>query len=113
MSDDLAAFLRARNAEVERYAKDLVGPYGPRDVSGMASLSEHMLREVKARRMILDAYEAAVARQIAAAGGRADEPEWHIARRLALHFACAVSADVWSDHPDWQRDWGRVTQPRA
>lgn len=65
-----------------------------------------VLREVEAKRAILGAYQAAVARQVAAAEGRADEePEWHVARRAALHFACSAIAAIYSDHAGYRLTW--------
>jgi hypothetical protein len=115
--DDLVAFLAARLDEDEAAARaalsqsaeegtawwfDDVGPETPREFHVARHDPARVLREVEARREILNRY---------ARGLAGDLPEWKAGRELieaGLAILRAVLRDlaaVYSDHPDYRAEW--------
>lgn len=87
---DFGPFLKDRLAEKEQYARDLV-THGPRDVSGLLSLSQQMLAEVKAAREIIAEWEDSHG------GGPDFDGGWS----EGLEHAIRCMAGVYRDHPGY------------
>ena len=93
VSDDLTAFIAARNDEDEQWAKDLIA-YDRGDVSGMLGISQRMLAEVEAKRAILAEHTRALEK------APANTP-----LHSALLRILKAQAAVWSGHPDYRQEW--------
>ena len=90
MTDDLAAFLRARLDEDEGNAP-MAGGFAWR--SGYST--ERLLREVAAGRALLADYLQAID----------DYAEFDVIRINHLKRAVKWRAAVYSDHPDYRQEW--------
>ena len=100
MVDTLNAFLNARIDEKQQYAEALLTA-GPRDVSGLVSLSRQMSREVEAVREIVRWHEAeCTCSWCTADGEELDEPDFAPACPTL-----SLLAAIWNDHPDYQQEW--------
>lgn len=87
---DLAAFLRARLDEDEQQATYRLKE--PTQYAAFEADPARVLRDVEAKRVILDRYE------------RWDEGYGF---QSALEIAVSVLAAVYSDHPDYRPEWAR------
>jgi hypothetical protein len=119
--NELIEFLKARLDEDERAARGLAGATtfvgGRPDFYGCGGPAaeaywEHFpphreLREVEAKRRIVDDYRIAVGAVSRATGPELDSPGYRAMRagRDAFRSACVSLAAVYSDHPDFQPEW--------
>ena len=103
MTDDLAAFLRARLGEDEAVAKDeheriWFSPY-PETIAEregwLVIQQERALREAEAGRALLADYLQAID----------DYAEFDVIRINHLKRAVKWRAAVYSDHPDYRQEW--------
>jgi hypothetical protein len=94
---DLVTFIRARLAEREALAKACSGDEwaASGDVALHAAANDpaYVLRDIAAKRAIVDAYENAVDIQ--------DQPPY----TAGLAYAIAEIATVDEDHPDYDESW--------
>ena len=100
--DDLTAFLNARLDEDEQYARDPDGwnEYDP----GERGEPARVLRDVEAKRRIVDDYRISVNACRNVTGTELDSPGYKsmCGGRDAFRSACAALAAVYSDHPDYR-----------
>jgi hypothetical protein len=103
----IIAFLNARLDEDEEYAKQLLVNPALRDISGMLGLSRRLLREVEAKRRIVDDYRITVNAVRNVTGTALDTHGYHSMRggRDALESCVALLAAIYSDHPNYRQDW--------
>jgi Family of unknown function (DUF6221) len=123
VSDDLVAFLRARLDEDEREAEyaleklsactgvHVSDPDDGGDIGHMVAYLRHnpprALREVEAKRRIVDDYRISVNACRHITGSELDSPGYKsmCGGRDAFRAACIALAAVYSDHPDCRQEW--------
>jgi uncharacterized protein DUF6221 len=99
---DLVAFLRARLDEDEREIRN-----DPPAGMGYAVLARRMVREVQAKRAILDHYadltRATYPRELYRPGDGKPTVAWGLVKYG--DYALRQLAAIYSDHPDYDQEW--------
>lgn len=104
--NDLTTFLAARLGEDKQWAQDLIA-HGPADISGMLGIAQRMLREVTAKRALIERYERAARIPASVAGYVRGQDDGY---REACLDALRDAAAVYDSHPGYRSEWSENDQ---